>query len=365
MLVIMSTELSSAVNQYLDQQDADGFLYSGPINRDSADRLVKLVDSCTERRKNACLFITTFGGDPNAAYRIGRSFKKNYKDGNVIAIIGGYCKSAGTLLVLCATELAFGCFGELGPLDTQIDKPNEIIGADSGLDLFQGLAQITDASFESFEQQMVGIIRHSSGAITTKVAAEIASSLTVGLFSPISAQVDPLRLGIARRATQIGQVYGTRLAGKNVKAGTVEKLVREYPAHGFVIDQEEAKELFNTVRGFNEGEIAIFENIDQVLRIPAPDADALVSDLRKDFLKEADDLSKQLILWIRVLLEMEMRTLSLNSLTAKTNTVQSERREREDNSRILERRLREAREQENADEQARREQVLRRLQRAG
>jgi hypothetical protein len=187
------------------------------------------------------------------------------------------------LLVLCATELAFGCFGELGPLDTQIDKPNEIIGADSGLDLFQGLAQITDASFESFEQQMVGIIRHSSGAITTKVAAEIASSLTVGLFSPISAQVDPLRLGIARRATQIGQVYGTRLAGKNVKQGTVEKLVREYPAHGFVIDQEEANELFNTVRGFNEGEIAIFEHIDQVLRIPAPDSDVIVSDLRKDF----------------------------------------------------------------------------------
>jgi hypothetical protein len=279
----MSNDLALVVNEYLDKQDADGFLYSGLINRDSADRLVKLVDSRPERRKNVCLFITTFGGDPNAAYRIGRTFKKNYKDGTVLAVLGGYCKSAGTLLVLCANELAFGCFGELGPLDTQIDKPNEIIGADSGLDLFQALAQITDSSFESFEQQMVGIIRHSGGAITTKVAAEIASSLTVGLFSPISAQVDPLRLGIARRATQIGQVYGTRLAGKNVKPGTVEKLVREYPAHGFVIDQDEARELFNNVRGFNEGEAAIFENIDQVLRIPVPDENAIVSDLRKDF----------------------------------------------------------------------------------
>ena len=119
--------------------------------------------------------------------------------------------------------------------------------------------------------------------MATKVAAEIASSLTVGLFSPISAQVDPLRLGIARRATQIGQVYGTRLKGKNVKPGSVEKLVREYPAHGFVIDQDEARELFNNVRGFNEGEAAIFEKIDQVLRIPVPDDNALVSDLRKDF----------------------------------------------------------------------------------
>jgi hypothetical protein len=293
----MPNDLASAVNEYLDSRDADGFLYSGPINRDSTDRLVKLIDGRPERRKNACLFITTFGGDPNAAYRIGRTFKKNYKNGIILAVLGGYCKSAGTLLALCADELVFGCFGELGPLDTQIDRPNEIVVADSGLDLFQALAQITDSSFESFEQQMVGIIRHSGGAITTKVAAEIASSLTVGLFSPISAQVDPLRLGIARRATQIGQVYGTRLASKkNVKPGTVEKLVREYPAHGFVIDQEEARELFNNVRGFSEGETAIYENIDHVLRIPVPDENAIVSDLRSDFSslpKTTDEVSNE------------------------------------------------------------------------
>lgn len=114
----MSTDLASAINCYLDEINADGFLYSGPINRDSADRLVKLIDSRSERRKNVCFFITTFGGDPNAAYRIGRAFKKNYGEGNILAVIGGYCKSAGTLLVLCADEIAFGCFGELGPLDT-------------------------------------------------------------------------------------------------------------------------------------------------------------------------------------------------------------------------------------------------------
>jgi hypothetical protein len=177
----------------------------------------------------------------------------------------------------------------LGPLDTQIDKPNEIIGADSGLDLFQALEQITESSFDSFEQQMINIIRHSGGAITTKVAAEIASSLTVGLFSPISAQVDPLRLGIARRATQIGQAYGKRLASTNVRPGTVEKLVREYPAHGFVIDRDEAEELFKNVRGFDDGETTIFESIDSVLRIPVPDENALVSDLRTDFPRELSD----------------------------------------------------------------------------
>jgi hypothetical protein len=37
-LVIMANDLSSAVNEYLDGKNADGFLYSGPINRDNTDR---------------------------------------------------------------------------------------------------------------------------------------------------------------------------------------------------------------------------------------------------------------------------------------------------------------------------------------
>ena len=255
----MPNDVSSAVNEYLDGKDADGFLYSGPINRNNADQLVKLIDRRPDRRKNVCLFITTFGGDPNAAYRIGRSLKVNYSTGEIVAILGGYCKSAGTLLALCANEIAFGCMGELGPLDTQIDKPNEILSAESGLDLLQALEQVKDSSFESFEQQMISIIRHSNGVITTKVAAEIASSLTVGIFNPISAQIDPLRLGVVKRAIEIGLAYGNRLKSDNVKPGTVKKLVHDYPAHGFVIDQSEAKDLFENVRSLDANEAKLLE----------------------------------------------------------------------------------------------------------
>jgi hypothetical protein len=279
----MAIDLFSAVNEYLDSKDADGFLYSGPINRNNADQMVKLIDSRRNRRKNVCLFVATFGGDPNAAYRIGRAFKANYGGGSILAVIGGYCKSAGTLLALSANELAFGCFGELGPLDTQIGKPNEILGAESGLDLLQALDQISASSFKSFEQQMIDIVRQSGGAITTKVAAEIASSLTVGIFSPISGQVDPLRLGVVKRAIDIAQSYGNRLKSDNVRKNTVEKLVTDYPAHGFVIDQNEAKDLFEKVRSFNLDEIRIFEALDSILRVPAPEGEEFISDLLTDF----------------------------------------------------------------------------------
>ena len=67
----------------------------------------------------------------------------------------------------------------------------------------------------------------------------------------------------------------------NVKVGTVEKLVHEYPAHGFVIDQNEATELFEQVRSFDPGETRIFGFIENFLRIP--DSNGIVSDLRTDF----------------------------------------------------------------------------------
>jgi len=279
----MPDDVASAVNEYLNTNAADGFLFSGPINRGNADQLVKLIDGRADRRKNVCLFISTFGGDPNAAYRIGRSLKINYASGKIVAIVAGYCKSAGSLLALCANEIAFGCMGELGPLDTQIDKPNEILSAESGLDLFQALEQVRDSSFESFEQQMLSIIRHSNGAITTKVAAEIASKLTVGIFNPISAQIDPLRLGVVKRAIEIGLAYGNRLASDNVKPGTVKKLVHDYPAHGFVIDKTEAKGLFNNVRSLDVQEERLAEFWDFILRVPAPDGNEFIVDLRTLF----------------------------------------------------------------------------------
>ena len=121
------------------------------------------------------------GGDPNAAYRIARTLRRLYPLGKLTFFLGGYCKSAGTLLALCADELVFSSFGELGPLDVQIGKPNELVGAESGLDLTQALKQLSATAFESFEEQLVAIVNRSSGAITTKMAAEIATKLTVGL----------------------------------------------------------------------------------------------------------------------------------------------------------------------------------------
>jgi len=84
-------------------------------------------------------------------------------------------------------------------------------------------------------------------AFTTKLAAEVARGMAVGLFEPIYAQIDPMRVGEYDRAKRIASEYATRLGKGNLKEGALHTLVEGYPAHGFVIDKKEARDIFNEV----------------------------------------------------------------------------------------------------------------------
>lgn len=84
---------------------------------------------------------------------------------------------------------------------------------------------------------------------STKMAGELATQLARGTVEPLYAQIDPNRIGEMQRAIQIAHEYGQRLNAysKNLKEGSLKKLVAGYPSHSFVIDRKEAKELFNHI----------------------------------------------------------------------------------------------------------------------
>ncbi len=69
--------------------------------------------------------------DADVAYRIARCLQHRYE--RITAVISGQCKSAGTLLAIGAHELAFSDHGELGPLDVQLRKADDMWAATSGL----------------------------------------------------------------------------------------------------------------------------------------------------------------------------------------------------------------------------------------
>lgn len=231
-----------------DLLDADIFLYSGPVERPVANLFLD-VAAGANKRSNAVLILCTYGGDADAAYIIARFLKRTYK--KFTLYVFGYCKSAGTLIALGADEIVMSIKGELGPLDVQLLKADNLFFRGSGLDIDEAIESLSEQAFEIFEKHLLGIIEKSSGSITTKTAADIASTLAVGLLSPITAQIDPLHVGEVERAINIAYQYGIRLNGDE---GRINRLVSDYPSHSFVIDFDEAKQIFENVRQPNATE---------------------------------------------------------------------------------------------------------------
>jgi hypothetical protein len=196
--------------------------------------------------------LTTNGGSADAAYRIARQLQSNYE--KVTLFVHSVCKSAGTLVALGCHEVVMSDLAEMGPLDVQLAKADELFESTSGLTPRQAFETLQQEVLGSFEDFFLSLRGKSGFQITTKTAAEIATKLTTGLFSPVYSQIDPMRLGEIQRAMMIAMHYGSRLDRGNVEDGAVARLLTDYPCHEFVIDRTEARELFKTVRGPTQAE---------------------------------------------------------------------------------------------------------------
>lgn len=245
-------KISKAINELHDESlQTDFLLISRGIDRSLYNDLTSKI---TEKKNKKChLFLTTYGGDPHAAYRIARCLRHNYDFLKII--IPGFCKSAGTLICVAADELSIGDCGELGPLDIQVNKPNEFMERSSGLDLMQAMTAGLNNSKDIFNDYFFHL--RTNLQFATKLSAELSMQIATGALSEIYSQIDPLRLGELQRAMTITKEYGLRLINytKNLKdESSLQRLVNFYPAHEFVIDRKEAKEFFKRVNHLTNAE---------------------------------------------------------------------------------------------------------------
>jgi len=253
-------ELAEKVSSALD---ADIIAYDGGLESPVDDVIIDKARTRT-RRTNVLLVIHTHGGSADVAYRIARCLQRKYE--HFLMYVNACSKSAGTLLAVGADELIIPDHGQLGPLDVQLAKPDELGEMSSGLTLWIALNSLQEKAFALWEHFFLTIKQRSGGQITSKSASEIAASITGSLFTPIYAQVEPSRLGEVDRAVRISSEYGDRIA-RNLKEGALERLVADYPSHEFVIDREEARDLFERVREPTEDELAL---ADEISRLPLP-----------------------------------------------------------------------------------------------
>ena len=161
------------------------------------------------------------------------------------------CKSAGTILSIASSKIIMSELAELGPIDVQLRNPIEVGERTSSLTPIQALESLSMHSQTLFRQHFRQLRFDASLTFSTKMAAEVATELTVGLLKPMYEQVDPIRLAEVERSLKISSDYAERLtrspSTSNLKDGAIEKLVGSYPSHGFVIDRVEAGELFKNV----------------------------------------------------------------------------------------------------------------------
>ena len=241
----------------------DIFLLNGPLTHPEDAGLFEFVDK--EKQSDELLLIpVTYGGDPDAAYKIGRHLQGQYT--NIKVLVSGCCKSAGTLLAIAGHELIFGPYGELGPLDVQVPSrknPDEI---DSGLDIDEGLRSLESRSRRALHNVMDYLRDKLGEDIPPETVASIANGLIGSTHGNIFKNFDPVEVGARARAMKIGDFYGRRLsfASMNLKGNNAKEmheklqhLLRIYPSHTFVIDIQEASLLFERVRHATEAELTL------------------------------------------------------------------------------------------------------------
>lgn len=252
-----------------DEQDCDVLILNARILRPLDARV---INECRQRkrRKNILFILVTEGGDADASYRIAHCLQESYD--KFTCIVSGYCKSAGTLLALGANELVISDHGELGPLDVQMSKEDELGVMRSGLTIHSALATLHSAAYNAFEHFFLEIKSRSGGAITTPTAVRVATSLSGKLFAPIYGHVDAMHIGEADRMLKIAYKYGQVLMAKslNFREETLAKLTANYPSHGFVIDRQQAEELFENVRSPNEKEEELISHLKGMALEPIP-----------------------------------------------------------------------------------------------
>jgi len=235
------------------------------------------VQKCLEGKSFPVLDVVLHsgGGDINATYQIAELLRNHSKKFNVLVPL--YAKSAATLLALAADEIVMGELAELGPLDTQIlerQKGGRKYG--SALNPFKSLEQLQSFSLETLDVTVKLLLNRA--ALTVDEAIGHSIDFAASVSNPLYAKLDIEKLGEYSRALAVGKEYGERLLRRYTKwkdkdeerADVLDKLVRGYPSHDYIIDCKEFKELGFDVRYPTDAERELFDVIAQHLIDESP-----------------------------------------------------------------------------------------------
>lgn len=269
-----------------NELDARIILYSGGVDRYMPLKVVNALQDNGPERNNTLLFLTTGGGLAGPAYQVARLIQQDSTE--FMLCVPSFCKSAGTLLAIGAHRIYMNQLSELGPLDVQLPPKNHIIGRRSGMTVRTAMHGLAKETFDMYEQMMLNIIRGSGGSVGFDIASKHAADMAAGVMKSIYAQIHPDELGSDLRNLYVATAYGERLnaVSQNAKEKTIDILVEGYPSHDFIIDFNEAANLFHNVNHMTPNMLTLTNMLPSVMH--AEDDDGLAMRLDVEPLEEID-----------------------------------------------------------------------------
>ena len=211
------------------------------------------------------------GGDLEASFRTPYIFKTYCPD--YVAIVPKFAKSGATLFALGASKIIMGQWAELGPLDPQIPSPSSTSSTDrhyfsspeSALESFHAL-RFAQKEVTEYLDIFVNFLKERG--ISPRHAVQEAKELVEATIGRIYSNVSPFELGNSGRALEVMERYCAKILNasyENNKDSISQKLVWDYPDHGFFIDAVEARQIgLNVSIANEETQVLLDEFFDQL-----------------------------------------------------------------------------------------------------
>lgn len=197
------------------------FLYdSSTLLRSDTDRIYRAVTSL-ETRKPLLLIVDSGGGDIASAYLIAKLCRE-YADESFHVVVPRRAKSAATLLCCGADYIHMGSLSELGPIDPQFQGGIPALALKHSIEHLADLTKRHPAAAEMFALYLAKSLRIESLGYYERVA-ESATQYAERLLKS--------RQTVSMTASEISAV--------------AQRLVYAYKDHGFVLDANEATEIFS------------------------------------------------------------------------------------------------------------------------
>lgn len=202
----------------------------------------KIIDG--QRSNDLYLVLNTPGGDASVGFRTMCLLNKKYK--NIYVVVPDWAMSTGTLMALGGDVIYMFYSSSLGPLDLQIENPNDGSGISTidVRDTWTTIMSITDYVATSTFSKAI-----SEYDLPKIKAAQLASEHSINFVKPIIDKIDPYHLQASYRSSAVGAKYAaTLLKARMLKLSPFQadkigkRLADQYETHGIAITLEEARD---------------------------------------------------------------------------------------------------------------------------